>query len=214
MLIVHDAFELSSQNATLEEEMTRAKVWSDTLFGVVPANKLRAAFDHAFRTHDSTFPINAYEIKAAWENLSVMEAELRRVRYVKDAAINPVKYCESKHDHLDEDGNVELLLGGPGGKTVTVPCADCRTNAHLQRVAEEKAKYQAEFGKPLRSAEDTVIDMFAARQRKVQDDDIVGAAMRRLGVEIMDERNEYERGKMQVTWQKLVRIAEYVRAHE
>ena len=68
-LIVNDSFEASSQNAPMEAKEQRAKVWTELLFEIIPTLRLRDAFERAFSEHESTFPVNAYDIKAAWERI-------------------------------------------------------------------------------------------------------------------------------------------------
>lgn len=124
--------------------MQRANVWTDLLRDVVPEDRLQDAFRVAFQTHDSTFPINAYEVKLAWEALDRSEREEKARAYDIARRENPVKYCLSAYKHINGDGDVEIVLGGPNGKTVVIPCPDCRTAASHTRLSEEKAKYVAE----------------------------------------------------------------------
>lgn len=69
LLIVNDSFEASSQNATLAEKASRTETWARLLFNIIPESELQAAFDYAFQTHSSPFPINAYDLKIAHETL-------------------------------------------------------------------------------------------------------------------------------------------------
>ena len=68
-LVVHDSFAASAQNPTLAETLKRTDVWSRLLFPIIPEDKLQQCFDIAFNTHDSTFPVSAYDLKAAWDTI-------------------------------------------------------------------------------------------------------------------------------------------------
>lgn len=210
---MHDAFEASSQTVPFEEEMTRAKVWTDLLFDVVPANRLRQAFRLAFKTHKSSFAINAYDIKAAWEQILENESKDQQVVTQSDRDANPVQYCRAKADHFDEDGNIEVLLGGPGGKTVLVPCDICRTGAHQQRYAELLAEYRAVIGE-MKSVKNVVLGMFDQVDRRkyrfMSAVEIIDAAREDLGKAIIDCKDDVKRGQMQVAWQRMLRMREHV----
>lgn len=96
MLMVHDSFTASAQTPTLAEKMERAEVWGCLLFGLVPEHRLQECFDTAFREHQTAFPLTAYDLKAAWDNicnrennkLPTAEQKLADAR-ANDAAIRP-----------------------------------------------------------------------------------------------------------------------------
>lgn len=157
LLIVDDSFEMSSQKPTSAEKLTRVDVWSRALFGVVPEMRLQDAFNRAFADHDSPFAVNAYEIKSAWKTIQAEEAAARLKAYDAERAANPVRYCSNQTEHINGDGDVEIVLGGPNGTTVVIPCAACRTEASHQRLAEEQSKLPPALNRPTSSV---VIEMF------------------------------------------------------
>lgn len=68
-LIVRDSFTAAGQNLPLAEVLVKAKVWSELLCRIVPESRLQECFDLAFRRHESSYPVNAYDLKRAWEEL-------------------------------------------------------------------------------------------------------------------------------------------------
>lgn len=146
LLIVMDSFDASSQNATVEEQMQRANVWTDLLSDTIPENRLQDAFRAAFRKHDSTFPVNAYELQAAWKEIDVEEKKQRYQALEKDQRENPVKYCDAAWNHLNPEGDVEIYMGvPPNGREVIVPCNRCRPGAFYTRYDEERSKFVADL---------------------------------------------------------------------
>lgn len=178
LLIVHDSFEASSQNATFEEEMTRAKVWSDLLFEIVPENRLNDAFRRAFRDHDSSFPVNAYEIKAAWEAIEREEATSAAEAEKKHVSENAIEYCPNKRNHvLDADtgedhGMVEYADPDDRSKGVLRPCFDCR-----------KSAFEASVARHIQAKQDS-----APRDTSRSKPEEMSAAIRRIVKPVTDDR--------------------------
>jgi hypothetical protein len=56
---------VSDGNAT--GEVISAEVWTRLLFGIIPEHELQLAFKIAFANHSSPYPINAYDLKNAWD---------------------------------------------------------------------------------------------------------------------------------------------------
>lgn len=142
LLIVHSSFEASSQNPTIEEEMLRAATWTDLLVDIIPPERLQDSFKKAFAEHDTAFPINAYEIKLAWESIEKIEAEQERQYQQQLRKENAVLNCKDKRMHLknvmqdpktqDDIGMVEYVDWFDKSKFVIMPCATCRPSAHEQ----------------------------------------------------------------------------------
>jgi hypothetical protein len=78
LLVVNDACSASSQRPTLAEKMITADVWARLLFATIPESRLQDCFDLAFRNHTSTFPVNAYDLKNAWSQLSRVGCDVCR----------------------------------------------------------------------------------------------------------------------------------------
>lgn len=53
----------------MAEKAECAEIWSRLLFPVIPEDRLQECFDIAFRNHTSPYPVNAYDLKAAWNTL-------------------------------------------------------------------------------------------------------------------------------------------------
>lgn len=169
LLVVIDSFEASSQNATLEEQMQRANVWTDLLIDIVPENRLQDVFRKAFRDHKSSFPINAYELKDAWDQINQQEILERNRELYRDQRENPVRYCPASWNHINEEGDIAVYLGvPPNGKEVVVPCERCRAAAFYQRYDEERARFVTERPEAAevlnKSIIDVVFDMFQEAQ--------------------------------------------------
>lgn len=174
LLVVIDSFEASSQNATIEEQMQRANVWTDLLVDIVPENRLQDAFTRAFRTHTSPFPINAYDLKAAWEEIDKEEKRHQESETNRRRAENPVAFCEAEWNHLNAEGDIEIYLGvPPNGRDVVVPCDRCRSAAFYARYNEERAKFiadQPEMKQHFeKSIADVMCEMLAQAKAKIHE---------------------------------------------
>jgi hypothetical protein len=158
--IIRKSISLANAPSLTEGEYgIRARDWAEQLFEVVPEDRLFEAFGRAVKDHNSSFPVNFYDLKAAWHRIETEEAAERQRRLNEHMAENPVKYCKAAYNHVDQvndDGEVTVMIGGPNGKEVIIPCPDCRTEASHRRLAEEKAKLGG-----VRDTQDIVIDMFS-----------------------------------------------------
>lgn len=122
------------------DSVRRAAEWHDALEPNIPLERLPEVFTKALSTHASTFPINAFEMLSAWNQIRSEYAERMR----KQREENPVLFCDMKVNHINEHGDVEIALGGV--KEVVVPCQFCRRNAYDVRIAEELQKFRDERG--------------------------------------------------------------------
>lgn len=129
LLIVADSFALSSQNATLPEKMARATAWARVLREVVPEDRLQDAFDAAFRNHDSSFAVNAYEIKSAWVDLATAEQAERERIEAEERSVNRVAYCPNRKNHSTEDGTMLVCNPFNFNEEIELPCGYCRPQA-------------------------------------------------------------------------------------
>jgi hypothetical protein len=102
----------------------RAKNWMDVLEGVVPLGELDAAYRQAFKKHASNFPINAFDIKNAY-NESVVEREAQKIVY--DYTPN----CP--HNHRDpKTATMQQVNPWNFDEDITMPCGFCRPNDYEQ----------------------------------------------------------------------------------
>lgn len=105
------------------------------LHKIVPFDRLQSVYDRAVIDHQTTYAINANELKLTWEKMAEEErsAELAKL----DDAPRPCSY-----QHLDEiDRFVEV---GSPGKWVTVPCPNCRPVAYRQSFLSRMATPEPE----------------------------------------------------------------------
>ena len=76
MILVKKTLSLANQPPLAERDLAeRAKDWQDALEENVPVERLPDAFTRALKNHNSTFPINAFGILAAWNELDAEERE-------------------------------------------------------------------------------------------------------------------------------------------
>ena len=135
LLIVDASLELSSQKASIVDKAVRVDVWSRHLFGVVPEDRLQDAFELAFKTHKSSFTVNAYDIKTAYETLNAQEAEAARKTALTDPDGSRIDSCSRKQYHVETSGPDEgAVLYADMFNTsqdVVFPCDTCRPRAHM-----------------------------------------------------------------------------------
>lgn len=132
LLIVDDSFELSSQNATFAEKAARADTWARVLFGIVPEDRLQNAFDRAFRDHDSSFPVNAYDIKTAWEKIRTEEYEAEKTARLAE--------CPNDKYHIGETASV-VLMNPHTQEDELYPCPKCRPEEFENKKKTDIALY-------------------------------------------------------------------------
>ena len=139
LLIVNDSFELSSQDVSMEKKVARAALWSRVLFDCVPSRDLQASFDRAFALHTTPFPVNAYEIKAAYELIRAEHEQAAKEAAKQDRTTNAPKYCKEKSMHVNESGDIAVADPMDRSKDLILPCPVCRPKAN-----EEARKRHAE----------------------------------------------------------------------
>lgn len=121
---------------TEPELLVRARDWSEALYGIVPMEALNASMKRAFETHNSTFPLNAYDIKIAYTYLKTHSMELDEARPL--TTDERVERCPNKANHLpDRFGEIEYYV--PGKIDAIVPCGACR----VEEFHAEKARLLA-----------------------------------------------------------------------
>lgn len=120
------------------DSLARAREWHDALAPNIPLERLPEVFARALADHTSSFPVNAFEMLSAWNAIRNERAQERE----RERLENPVKFCDMKHNHVNEHGDVEIALGGI--KEVYVPCQFCRRSAYDVRIEEEMKKFREE----------------------------------------------------------------------
>lgn len=73
-LIVGRSFALTSYIADPGVEQAKSIEWAEELYDIVPVERLGEVFKRAIRDHDSTFPIDFYDLKLAWFRIRDEEA--------------------------------------------------------------------------------------------------------------------------------------------
>ncbi len=172
-----DAVNLTLAEANMppltESELgTRAMHWAEVLSPIIPLARVRDSLNRAFADHRSVFPVNAHEIKFAWEK--IVEEELRAWNEHVATQINAVETCKYKSQHRidgfnQDDAMVEYRDPLDASGWVTWPCYECRKSAFEQRLADHKAKHPELTIKPGELANTLVADTIAAQARAARD---------------------------------------------
>lgn len=140
MRMVRLTLELANQPPLSAEALDeRAAAWAEALFLTVPENRMRDAYDRAVRDHSSTFPINAFEIKIAWDNIA---AEDRTAKAAAYDSMDPIDKCSHKKYH--DNANGEIVVADPydHSKDLVVPCPYCRFEANKAALDRHGEKHR------------------------------------------------------------------------
>jgi hypothetical protein len=96
MRIVRYSLELANQPPLEDDALDeRAAIWAETVFGIIPENRLITAFRRATADHNSTFPMNAYDLKNAFDRISAEEGRIS------------VRDVELRVQKLDEESRLQ-----------------------------------------------------------------------------------------------------------
>lgn len=132
MDLVRRTQSLSNLPALTEHELgQRAMDWQDAFEGIIPIDRLGDAFKRALETHESSFPVNGFEVLAAWKRIQESERrEAQMARWIEEQehADDPAR-CPNAENHKDDDRNVELQLRFDDAP-VLIPCLECRPHEH------------------------------------------------------------------------------------
>lgn len=131
--IVEDA----QPNLSVGERVVTAKRWTRMLEDIIPVLELQETLVHAFKIHDSSFPINHYDLKKAFADLKEVRAREREKAHAADSLreVNAISNCKSKHAHIERDGEPdhgEILHWNwvnPNEDWIA-PCFECRPKAY------------------------------------------------------------------------------------
>ncbi|MGI8542212.1 MAG: hypothetical protein ACR2MD_01885, partial [Aridibacter sp.] len=129
-----------------------ANLWTEALFNIIPETRLQDCFNKAFEIHRSNFPVNATELKYAWELIKNEEAKI--AAELEEAELNPVDKCVHKNSHFinengEDNGEVEVMNPFDTTEDVIAPCAYCRPLAFDIFRQNQARKYGENPPKPL-----------------------------------------------------------------
>ncbi len=143
MLLVKKTVSLSNQPPLVESDLAeRAKDWMEAIEQVIPLDRLPEAFRTALKNHASTFPINAFEILAAYKEIEAIETAEKLKTETEEKTLNRVAFCTEKHNHKSNDEAIQQYF--VGGHWEWLPCVHCRQDAYWQRVKDIKSKIAVE----------------------------------------------------------------------
>lgn len=123
--IVKRVFILSNRQIINAELIEASQIWTDTLFEIVPGERLVASFNRAVRNNKSSFAPNAFDLINAWREVEAEETARRAEIEKERAEKNPVLRCPQKMSHVSSEGKIYINLHGDAD--VLAPCPFCRT---------------------------------------------------------------------------------------
>lgn len=142
--IIAKAISLASAPALTEPELlVRARDWAEILFPIVPIDHLSETVRTAFENHKGAFPINAYDIKDAYE--------IVKATTPKDA------YCLNFKNHVNGQPEIYFYIPGVMEVDAIVPCGSCRPAEFMQT----KKAIIANSGKRERTVAEIMEDLAA-----------------------------------------------------
>lgn len=141
---------LSNQPPLSERDLgERALDWLDALEGTIPEDRIRDAFARALKNHSSSYPINAFDMLAAWKDIEAEEtAAAETLRIAEESKPeNRVANCREKKYHVGEGGYQKICNPFNFNEEIVLPCRICRPTAY----DEAHAKFIRDHGeiKPL-----------------------------------------------------------------
>jgi hypothetical protein len=149
LLVIDDALHASMNfTVTKAEKGKIADVWMRILSEIIPEERLQDCFDHAFAVHKSNFPVNAYDLKNAWEKICEAEAAEKLKAEIREREANPVLLCPNIKLHFEGEFNGEkikksdgllLIALGFNEPELPMPCDKCRPAANAQFLERRKA---------------------------------------------------------------------------
>jgi hypothetical protein len=206
------AYENSSQNLGPNQQRAKAIFYADSLFGIVPENRLVDCFRRAFDDKDDSFVVNAYDLRHAWRLIHQEEQQAARAAIEKSMRDNAVQNCRYRkyHEGEPDDGLIAVYINGPGTPDVVVPCFECRRHAYQIRIVEVRRNY---YQKKLQTQEAILAEIQKNPWRYMTRSEIVMHCWRKLQNEIRKGRIEtIERDGQDYTTvdaaASLIRIAE------
>lgn len=115
---------------TSPELLVRARDWSEVLFDVVPIHALEPAVRKAFADHDSSFPLNAYELKTAYHGIK------DEIRITEDARTlttdERVDRCSNRANHLPNAFGTIAFYIPDRDQEYFIPCGICRKEDFME----------------------------------------------------------------------------------
>jgi hypothetical protein len=125
--------------ATEIDEM--AKTWAEVLIAIIPIDDLVETYKQAVADHQSSFPINVFDLKAAHKKVCESR-EQNRLRLVQT-----VQACSRYPNHDKTTATVRLASPvDVFGDEIDLPCPYCRQEAYNEArtafLREAKAKEQ------------------------------------------------------------------------
>lgn len=127
MELVRRTQSLSNMPSLTEAELgQRGKDWQDAFEPVIPMKRLQEVFNRALAAHTTSFPVNGFEIIAAWKAIEGEEAAER----TKQRLADPQAFCVSRENHINKIGDVMMQILLPPAPGIVMPCPDCRSGGY------------------------------------------------------------------------------------
>lgn len=136
-----------------DDAIERAKDWMDALEPIVPLDRLPAVYARAVADHETTFPVNFFDLKVAWDKISAEEKKKQTEDLQKTIRENAVAFCVRRDFHANADGEVEYDDPFDTTKQVLMPCVTCRPQAFEAARARRAAAHPNAAVAPLELVE-------------------------------------------------------------
>jgi hypothetical protein len=208
---------MSNRKVEPGELNNMVRVWHESLSEIIPLEKLSGAFKRAMATHQSSFPVNAFDILKNFHELEAEEKDAARKESEKPTTENRVKNCIFYKEHKDDALRPELI-GGIEGEEVLLPCPVCRPSQYDRRRREEYAKYRAKHGQePVTIKQfirNTMIDLeekqSTNRFKTMSAGEIIASRRNLVGLEAANMPVLEEREKLHQAFAMLVSAEDYL----
>lgn len=93
MEIVEKTYSLAnSQALEANESFLKATDWSEVLYKIIPLDRLRECYDRAVADHDTTFAVNAHDLKNAWKKIRDEDLHRRHMARLEAAKRTPAAH--------------------------------------------------------------------------------------------------------------------------
>lgn len=208
MEVVKKTISLSNQPPLSETDLgQRAKDWQDEIEEIIPLDKVYQSFRRALALHTSSFPVNAFELIAAYKIVAEEDRVKAAEAEAENRLTNPVLFCKQKSQHVTEHGEVEIIDPFDHSQIILMPCSDCRPKARLDAIERHREKNKHLLvPAPLEQLESLVIkkaDHLTIPETTLE---IIAKAKDEVGREFLKNQSRID---LQEAHEKLTRIWHY-----
>lgn len=229
MDLVRRTQSLSNLPALTEHELgQRAMDWQDAFEGIIPIDRLGDAFKRALETHESSFPVNGFEVLAAWKRIQESERrEAQMARWIEEQehADDPAR-CPNAENHKDDDRNVEFHFRFDDEPTL-LPCTECRPHEYRREFVRVEREWKDRNADKIKAEQDArweenkaaigrIIENMESRrkcrpERIAESYQLIDRLLPTVHFEMQDEQDAEKKEKLRSAWFTLLRASKYAR---